>query len=467
MKKFLSAILSLITVVTLFAGMNIQVNAATVKLNGSTDKSTAPEIAFDTEYATYYEPGQIIWFKFTAKDTDTWYNLWGKNTSVGLRYTDTLGLSIVDDFDEVQSKFDIGNEGYDYIKFEKGNTYYVRITQQYSGVQSAGYIKFNIHSEPDVYPETIDEATSVSIGKKYTSTIGGKGDVDFVKFNSGNMTGANLNVYNYDIDDYFGDWGFRVLLYNANKEFLWNSGKISPDTTSSNDLTLDKNKTYYLQFYSDYSSFGKYNFTISCIHKNTGRKSKVTPATVKANGKITTTCTLCGKTVSTVTIYKASNIKLAKTSLAYTGKTVTPSVVVKNCNNVALKNGKDYTVTLPKARTAIGTYKVTVKLKGNYSGSKTLTFKIIPKNPTVTVKSAKKKATISYKKVSGGVKYEIQYSTKKSSGFKNVKTNTTALKITKSGLKSKKTYYFRVRAYKKVGSTTYYSGWVTKSVKIK
>ena len=102
-----------------------------------------------------------------------------------------------------------------------------------------------------------------------------------------------------------------------------------------------------------------------------------------------------------------------------------------------------------------------------YSGTKSLTFKINPKNPTVTVKSAKKKATISYKKISGGVKYEIQYSTKKSSGFKNVKTNTTALKVTKSGLKSKKTYYFRVRAYKKVGKNTYYSGWVTKSVKIK
>ncbi len=195
-------------------------------------------------------------------------------------------------------------------------------------------------------------------------------------------------------------------------------------------------------------------------------KTVTTKASLTKNGKIQTKCTGCGKVTKTTTIYYPKTIKLSATSYKYDGKVKNPTVSVKDSKNKTVSS-KNYTVSYAKGRKSIGSYKVTVKFKGNYSGTKNLTFKINPKNPTVTVKSAKKKATISYKKISGGVKYQIQYSTKKSSGFKNVKTNTTALKVTKSGLKSKKTYYFRVRAYKKVGKTTYYSGWVTKSVKIK
>ncbi len=197
-------------------------------------------------------------------------------------------------------------------------------------------------------------------------------------------------------------------------------------------------------------------------HKYT---NKVTKATLTKNGKIVPTCSRCKATKTATTVYYPKTIKLSATSYTYDGKVKKPTVKVTGSNGKAIVSS-NYTVKYSNNKD-IGTAKVIITFKGNYSGTKNLTFKINPKNPTVTVKSAKKKATISYKKISGGVKYQIQYSTKKSSGFKNVKTNTTALKVTKSGLKSKKTYYFRVRVYKKVGKTTYYSGWVTKSVKIK
>ncbi len=197
-------------------------------------------------------------------------------------------------------------------------------------------------------------------------------------------------------------------------------------------------------------------------HKYT---NKVTKATLTKNGKIVPTCSTCKATKTATTIYYPKTFKLSATSYTYDGKVKKPTVKVTGSNGKAIASS-NYTVKYTNNKD-IGTAKVTITFKGNYSGTKNLTFKINPKNPTVTVKSAKKNATVSYKKIAGGVKYEIQYSTKKSSGFKNVKTNTTALKVTKSGLKKGKTYYFRVRAYKKVGSTTYYSGWVTKSVKIK
>ncbi len=220
-------------------------------------------------------------------------------------------------------------------------------------------------------------------------------------------------------------------------------------------------KKIEISYYNDDLENAKWVYN----HKHS-YKSTVKKATLTKNGEITYGKCVCGATKTATTIYYPKTIKLSTISYKYDGKVKKPTVKVTGSNGKVITSS-NYTVSYSSGRKNIGSYTVTVKFKGNYSGTKKLTFKIVPKNPSVKIKSAKKKATISYKKISGGVKYQIQYSTKKKSGYKNVKTNTTSLKVTKSKLKSKKTYYFRVRAYKKVGSTTYYSGWVTKSVKIK
>ena len=66
--------------------------------------------------------------------------------------------------------------------------------------------------------------------------------------------------------------------------------------------------------------------------------------------------------------------------------------------------------------------------------------------------------------------YQIQYSTssKMTKAKKvTVKSNSATSKTIKK-LKSKKTYYVQLRTYKKVGKTTYYSGWSkVKKVKVK
>ena len=61
-------------------------------------------------------------------------------------------------------------------------------------------------------------------------------------------------------------------------------------------------------------------------------------------------------------------------------------------------------------------------------------------------------------------------STKKSGGFKTVKTITKGSTVTykNTKLKSGKTYYYKVRAYVKINNTKYYSKWSTvKSIKVK
>lgn len=124
----------------------------------------------------------------------------------------------------------------------------------------------------------------------------------------------------------------------------------------------------------------------------------------------------------------------------------------------------------------------TYKVEGNTTPSQpaTTTSTKKPTQPTVSVKTTKlksvknakgKKMTIKWAKNTAGNGYQIQYSTSKKFAKGNKtktisKNKTTSYTIKK--LKKKKTYYVRIRTYKKVSGKTYYSGWSSvKKVKIK
>ncbi len=192
-------------------------------------------------------------------------------------------------------------------------------------------------------------------------------------------------------------------------------------------------------------------------------KAKTAKATISKNGSVVTKCTVCSAVKSKATIYYPKTIKLSKTSYTYNGKTQTPSVTVKDSKGKTLKKNTDYTVTFAKGRKNVGKYAVKITFKGKYSGSKTLYYTIKPKATSISKLTAgKKKFTIKWKKqTSQTTGYQIQYSTNKN--FKSAKTvtvsknKTTSKSITK--LKAKKKYYVRIRTYKTVGKTKYYSSW--------
>lgn len=200
------------------------------------------------------------------------------------------------------------------------------------------------------------------------------------------------------------------------------------------------------------------------VAKNTHTYTNVvTKATTNADGKIIPTCSVCKATKAATVIKKASSIKLSATAYTYDGKVKTPSVTVKNSAGSILKKNTDYTVSYASGRKNVGTYKVTIKGKGKYSFTKTLTFKINPAKTSVSSLTAYSKAfSVKWSKKSAQVTgYQIQYST--SSKFSSPKTvtvtsyKTTSKRITK--LIGNKKYYVRVRTYKTVGSTKYYSAW--------
>ncbi len=149
----------------------------------------------------------------------------------------------------------------------------------------------------------------------------------------------------------------------------------------------------------------------------------------------------------------------------------TPTVKV-TFGNTLLKENTDYTVSYGKGRKNPGSYLVTVKLKGNYYGTNITPFTISPKPTTITsLKALANLIIVEWKKQAKQTSgYQLQYSLKKN--FKNSKSvsikNTKTLSRMITKLKVNKTYYVRIRTYKTVSGTKYYSSWSkAKSVKTK
>ncbi len=200
-------------------------------------------------------------------------------------------------------------------------------------------------------------------------------------------------------------------------------------------------------------------------------KSVTTKATLSKNGKVETMCSVCGKVSKATTVYYPKTIKLEYTSTAYSGKTKTPKVTVKDSKGNALKKDTDYTVKYSSGRKNPGKYTVTVTFKGKYEGTKKLTFTIKPAKAALSkVTAGSKQATVAWKAVSGATGYEVQYSTSsklRSSKTATVKKGSTKKTTIKKLTKGKK-YYFRVRAYKTIDGKKVYGAWSSvKSVKIK
>ena len=209
------------------------------------------------------------------------------------------------------------------------------------------------------------------------------------------------------------------------------------------------------------------SYTVSNIKpKGHSYKSQLTKATTGKDGQSYKKCTVCGAITGKTVIPKASNIYLSKTAFTYNGKVQRPTVTVKDSKGKTLKNGTDYSVSIPNGK-SVGRYTVKVTLKGNYSGSKSMTYNINPKGTSVSkVTAAKKGFKVTWKKqATQTTGYQVQYST--SSKFKSAKTvtisknKTTSKSVSK--LTAKKKYYVRVRTYKTVKvngkNVKLYSGW--------
>lgn len=203
-------------------------------------------------------------------------------------------------------------------------------------------------------------------------------------------------------------------------------------------------------------------------------KNVITKATPTKNGKIIKQCSVCNDSQFVKTIARPTTYTVTKNT--YTGKTVKPTITITDSNGKKLSSSS-YKVTYKNAGKNIETYQAQITFSGNYSGSKTISYQIIPKNSSIkSVKALKKSFSANWKSISSKMPtarisgYQIQYS--ENSKFSKAKTSTiTGYKKTGTTikkLKSKKTYYVRLRTMIKVKGKTYYSEWSkSKAVKTK
>ena len=160
-----------------------------------------------------------------------------------------------------------------------------------------------------------------------------------------------------------------------------------------------------------------------------------------------------------------SSLSFSKISdKAYTGKAIKPDVTIKDGDKTLTKD-TDYTLSY-KNNKNIGIATVTITGKGSYTGTKTVTFKIVPKKTTLTAKKSSGKYTLSWKKISGIDKYQIQYSTDGGKTYKKLANVSSGKTSYSKKLDTSKSYTFRIRSYKTVDGKKYYSSW-SKAVTVK
>ena len=179
-------------------------------------------------------------------------------------------------------------------------------------------------------------------------------------------------------------------------------------------------------------------------------------ATLSKNGSAVAKCKRCRLTSSKTVIYKIKTVKLSASSFVYNGKAKTPTVTVKDSKGRTLKKNTDYTVKYSSGRKNIGTYTVTVTFKGNYSGQKSLKFKIVLGQVSGVAQMNKKGINFAWNKVAGASGYEVyNYDAPTKRYVKLAATKKTQLG--NSGAKGK--MKIKIRAFKKVGSKTYYGSF--------
>ncbi len=154
-------------------------------------------------------------------------------------------------------------------------------------------------------------------------------------------------------------------------------------------------------------------------------------------------------------------------SVSFTGSNITPSVTVKVAGRT-LTSGTDYTVSYSNNKN-VGTSNVYVYGKGNYSGSLSAKFDIVPAKQQIQKLETKYKGFyIDWAQKGSATGYDVEYSVNANmSGA--VSKHLTANKpdtLTVSGLSGDKTYYVRVRSYTNVNGKVYYGAWSdVKSIK--
>lgn len=440
---------------TAYAAGNTSFNSAmTVNVNQLYTNSNSDGELY---YAFTLGKNGCISVSFTHDYDDTCYN----NAAFGLTIYDS-------NYNAIETTWVNGTNECNITTIRNGlpaGRYYLKVGKGAWGHMSKKVYNFKInYTISNSWETELNNEFQYADNVNLNQTVCGSGvsGDDYFKFYVPSSTLIKINfIHDYDANVYNNAaWGLTIYdNYYKELQTTWVSG--TNCNISSNNIYISSG-TYYLKVGKGAwggKSSKEYNFKI--IPHTHSYTERVTKATTSINGKIVKQCS-CGAVQSTTTIYYPKTITLSSALYTYDRKVKKPSVIVKGSDGKVISSA-NYTVSYASGRKNVGTYKVSIKFKGNYSGTISKTFKINPKTTSLSKLTPKSKGfTVKWKKQTEQVSgYQIQYSTSKSFSSKATKTITknSITSATYKGLKAKKKYYVRIRTYKIVSGTRYYSSW--------
>lgn len=395
---------------------------------------------------------------------------------------DNLNVNeIYRNYDVLESEYDVA----DRLRLPAGIYYFYvdhdRFSPEY--IIKVKYTDESSEKFEQEYNNISKRANEILPREKYTGNLNTIDDIDYYKFYVPRKSYVRVCSW---IPRQIGDKLLTITLYDENLN------KITSVTTNENAYKESKaalvEKGYYYIRVRDCDEWvyddspdaldNLFDYSICAnvkCYKHVFEKKILKRATTKRDGLRDCTCKVCGHEEEQ-TIRRIGEIKLSSTSYTYDGKIKSPSVYIRDSKGNTI-DSNNYIINKPIGRQNVGQYIYKVTFKNEYLGTKSLIFKINPKGTSVLeLTKAKKAFTVKWKKQSEKMKlsritgYQIQYSTSKK--FISPKTvtvsgySTTSKKITK--LSAEKIYYVRIRTYKNVNGTRYYSAWSGyKSVKTK
>ena len=433
--KFVKGFLLLCFVVILAGPLTAEA-AGEKKVGGGKSIEEATSISMGTSYVTTIEgKGIVYYFKFKTLAQDAYYYLESQNINVpGNEVSEQLFVEIISEYEEIlvknghtkSTKVWSNNS-----RLEPNTTYYVRICGHRDSTDYPGNVKFKVLYKIDQDKNIRDKATNITLNNTYNSTMGGNGDEDWFSFKTGSNTKYELYGKNTGVSTHTwsSDCYFRLTVLSTYSEELQRV-EVSRDEDDRSYVVLEPNTKYYIvaknywepRYFEMQNDEGSYLFSI--------REAKV----------------------------KSSDVKLKSATVVYDGTAKKPTVEVV-CYGKTLVENEDYTLTYSNNRNP-GKAKVVVKGIGNYEGTVTKYFKVVPKAPATLKPSltGHDDIKISWSKSVGASGYYVYYRTEKASKFSSkVVTGTST---TLSNMADSTKYIIKIVPYvlidkEKVSSTEY------------
>lgn len=336
------------------------------------------------------------------------------------------------------------------IGLKKGS-YYVQICnyEAYSGTYKLTVNATKASNWESELNNDTAHADKISVGKAVNGTSTTSNCDDYYKFTLSKASYINVSLEHEKISG--TDYLWRIDIYDAKGNRIDYSASYKYVTESETYAATKTTKlakgTYYVEVseYLGHALDMEYKLTVNKVEKKAPTISSVESTQynkIKVSWKAVPGATK-------YEIYRADS----KNGSYKKVKTISDGTTT-SWTDSSVKTGKTYYY---KMKSVVTTNK---EQKSGYSKVKSA--KCVPATPSVSLKSStKKQMKISWKKVSGADGYEIYRATSKDGKYTKVTTikKGSTKSYTDKKLTSGKTYYYKVRAYKKVNGKKVYSSY--------